>query len=210
MKALLPAACLLLSLSCSSLYYATMEQFGVEKRSILADRIKEGRDDQAEAKERFRTTLETFQSLTGFDGGELEDAYKDFSGELTRCERIAKKIHERIESIDDVATDLFDEWKAENEEYNDAKLRRQSETMLHDTRRRCDSLIAGMRHAESKMEPVLVVFRDQVRFLKHNLNAQAVASLGDTFAGVELEIDALVEEMERSIQEADAFIESLG
>ena len=40
-----------------------------------------------------------------------------------------------------------------------------------------DAAVAGnhdLRAAEARMEPVLVVFRDQVRFLKHNLNARAV------------------------------------
>ena len=34
-----------------------------------------------------------------------------------------------------------------------------------------------MRLAESRIEPVLKSFRDQVLFLKHNLNAKAIASL---------------------------------
>lgn len=49
-----------------------------------------------------------------------------------------------------------------------------------------------MKRAESKIDPVLSAFRDQVLFLKHNLNARAIASL--------------IHEMESSIKEADTFI----
>jgi hypothetical protein len=34
-----------------------------------------------------------------------------------------------------------------------------------------------MKRAEKNIAPVLAAFRDQVLFLKHNLNAQAIASL---------------------------------
>ncbi len=202
-------ALLLASTACSTAYYATLEKFGVEKRNILADRIAAGRDDQAEAKERFRTTLERFKSLADFDGGDLESAYGKFSRDLERCEDSAEKIESRIDSIDEVAHDLFGEWKSENEQYEDADLRRRSDELLAETRERYASLIASMQRAEARMEPVLVVFRDQVRFLKHNLNAKAVASLEGTFSDVEGEVLALVSEMERSIDEADRFIESL-
>ena len=66
-----------------------------------------------------------------------------------------------------------------------------------------------MKRAESKIDPVLLAFRDQVLFLKHNLNAQAIASLHDELASVEADIALLIKEMEASITEADAFIKAM-
>jgi hypothetical protein len=56
---------------------------------------------------------------------------------------------------------------------------------------------------------VLGAFRDQVLFLKHNLNAAAIASLEDNARSIRRDVDALVRSMEASIAEADAFIEAL-
>ena len=67
-----------------------------------------------------------------------------------------------------------------------------------------------MRRAEAKMDPVLTAFRDQVLFLKHNLNARAISSLQGTVAQIEGDVGALITDMEASIAEADAFISSLG
>ena len=67
----------------------------------------------------------------------------------------------------------------------------------------------AMKRAESKMGPVLLAFRDQVLFLKHNLNAQVIASLHDELASVETDIASLIKIMEASITEADAFIKTM-
>jgi hypothetical protein len=66
-----------------------------------------------------------------------------------------------------------------------------------------------MRSAERKIDPVLTAFRDQVLFLKHNLNAQALASLQGELVTVEGDIAELVREMEISIAEANDFIEAM-
>ena len=66
-----------------------------------------------------------------------------------------------------------------------------------------------MKRAESKIEPVLSAFRDQVLFLKHNLNAQAIASLQNELTSVEADIASLIKEMEASIAEADVFIKTM-
>jgi hypothetical protein len=56
---------------------------------------------------------------------------------------------------------------------------------------------------------VLAAFRDQVLFLKHNLNAQAVASLSAELDSIEIGVARLINEMNVSIAEADRFIAEL-
>ncbi len=70
-------------------------------------------------------------------------------------------------------------------------------------------LIGAMKRAERKIDPVLAAFRDQVLYLKHNLNAQAIASLQSEPASIETDVAKLIKEMEASIKEADAFISSM-
>jgi hypothetical protein len=67
-----------------------------------------------------------------------------------------------------------------------------------------------MRRAEDKMQPVLNAFRDQVLFLKHNLNARAIAALEGTVASLEAEVATLILDMEASIEEANRFIDEMG
>ncbi len=95
------------------------------------------------------------------------------------------------------------------EQYTNENLRNSSKQKLDQTRYRYAQLIGTMKSAEKKIAPVLSAFRDQVLFLKHNLNAQAIASLHEGLASVEADIGTLIEEMEASIAEADAFIKSM-
>jgi len=200
----------MLTTSCNAAYYATMKKFGVEKRDILVNRVKDARTDQVDAQEQFKTTLEAFQELTGFDGGSLEKAYKKFNGEYEDSVDAAKDVSSRIEKVKDVAERMFGEWEEElgnyTEDASGRDLRRRSETQLRDTRTRYEGMMRSMESAEDSMEPVLAAFRNQVTYLKHSLNAQALASLDDVQIEIQNNIGDLINNMERSIAEAESFI----
>lgn len=194
---------------CSSAYYGAMEKIGFAKREILVDRVEKTRDAQNQAKEQFASALEHFLAVTKVDGGELQRKYDELNREFTRSEARAKEVHDRIAAVEDVAEALFREWKQELKQYSNASLRHESERELDLTRRRYDDLIRVMRRAADRMEPVLATFRDQVLFLKHNLNARALASLSTTNRELEADISRLVADMEASIREAEDFIKTM-
>ncbi len=194
---------------CSSAYYGAMEKIGFAKREILVDRVEKTRDAQNQAKEQFTSALDHFLAVTKADGGELQRKYDELNREFTRSEARAKDVHDRIAAVEDVAEALFREWKQELKQYSNASLRHESERELDLTRRRYDDLIRVMRRAADRMEPVLSTFRDQVLFLKHNLNARALASLSTTNRELEADITRLVSDMEASIREAEDFIKAM-
>lgn len=199
---------LLLS-GCSSTYYNAMEKFGIAKREILVDRVEETRDAQNAAKEQFSSALDQFLAVTKTDGGELQQKYDKLNREFARSEQRAQEVRERIDAVEDVAEALFREWKQEMDQYTSAALRRESEREFDLTQKRYDDLMKVMRRAADRMEPVLATFRDQVLFLKHNLNARALASLTTTNRELEADISRLVADMEASIREAEDFIRTM-
>ena len=66
-----------------------------------------------------------------------------------------------------------------------------------------------MKRAEKKMPPVLDAFRDQVLFMKHNLNARAIAALEGTVGEIEDDVEALIRDIDTSIREAESFLAEL-
>lgn len=197
------------SLACTRLYYAANEKIGREKRDILVSRVEAARKDQNEAKEQFQNALEAFQSVSGFKGGKLEDVYNKLNRELERSEGRAKDVTDGIRSIEKVSGDLFKEWDKEIAAMSSRDLRTKSQEIRRDTERRYETLLRRMHESERKMSPVLQAFRDQVLFLKHNLNARAISSLKDNVVKIDGEVTALVKDIEASIAESDAFIKSM-
>lgn len=195
---------------CQKTYYAAMEKAGYHKRDIMVSRVEKARDAQQDAKEQFQSALERFTALTSFNGGELEERYNKLNADYERSVSRAEAVRERIDAVEDVAEALFDEWETEIGQYSSASLRQSSQDKLVRTRQQYQRMIEAMRRAESRIEPVLAAFRDQVLFLKHNLNAQALASLHSELTAVETDVTTLVREMEKSIAEADLFIANMG
>ncbi len=202
------APILLLS-GCSRAYYSTMEKFGVHKRDIMVDRVKEARDAQSAAKEQFKSALEQFTEVVQVRGGNLEEQYKKLNGEYSRSKQKADQVHQRIDAVESVSEALFREWRSELQQYSSPALRQDSERKLESTRGQYEQLLTAMKRAESKIQPVLTVFHDQVLYLKHNLNAQAIASLQGEMISLERNVDQLIREMEESIREANLFIARL-
>jgi Skp family chaperone for outer membrane proteins len=208
-KILFVSTILLLSAGCSSMEYAVKEKFGIHKRDILVARVEDARESQDAAKEQFKTALEQFIELTGADGGELKARYDKLAAAYERSESRAKAVRDHIGEIETVAAALFREWEGELGQYSDQNLRRISERQLRDTQSRYTELIGVMQRTSARMDPVLVRFKDQVLFLKHNLNAQVIAQLGTTANTLKGDVARLITEMEASIREADEFISAM-
>ena len=194
---------------CSTMYYGTMEKLGVHKRDIMVDRVKAARETQKEAKEQFLTAIEQFKSVVNFQGGDLEKEYNKLNATLQKSEAKAADVRDRIRSVEDVSEALFSEWRSEIKQYTNETLRKSSQRKYDVAKKKYTELIKAMKRAEAKLEPALAPLRDQVLFMKHNLNARAIAGLRDELISVQTNVDKLVRDMESAIAEADAFIASL-
>jgi len=191
---------------CRSTYYAMWESLGKEKRHLLREEVEQAREDQAEASEEFKDALTRIKELTGFHGGELENVYLQLKDDYEDCEQRAAVIDDRIANVEQIAADLFVEWETEIGQMTNANFRASSRQSLTRTKERYKQLHRAMVQARDRMDPVLTRLNDYVLYLKHNLNAQAVGSLGAEMGRIEADVDVLIRDIERSIQAADAFL----
>lgn len=194
---------------CQRAYYNTMERFGIHKRDILVDRVEDARNSQQEAQEQFSSALDQFRAMVDIDGGNLEKEYDRLNREYEKSEKAAQEIRDRIDSIEHVAGALFREWENELKQYSDDRLRRESQQRLGETQQRYKELIATMQRAEARMDPVLNTMRDQVLYLKHNLNARAIQALKGEVTTINRDVDRLLAAMNEAIAEADRFISDM-
>lgn len=196
----------LLAGGCSTVYYGTMEKVGIHKRDILVDRVEDTRDSQQEAQEQFKSALEKFGSVVTIEDSNLKSAYESLNDEYENSKEAADDVSERIDEVEEVAEDLFDEWTDEIDTYSNADLKRASKGQLRDTQTRYKQMLVSMHKAEKSMQPVLTTFHDNVLFLKHNLNAQAIGSLKSEFSSLKNDINVLIQQMNQSISKSDKFI----
>jgi ElaB/YqjD/DUF883 family membrane-anchored ribosome-binding protein len=204
-----PILCLILVTGCRSTYYAAYEKFGVYKRDLLKKGVLKARDEQAGAQKQFKDAMTRLKEITKFDGGKLERNYNALKMDYTGCVSRAEAVHKRIREVETVSADLFTEWEKEIQQIGTPSLRDASKQQLTTTRQKYQDLHAALQTAEQSMDPVLKQFNDYVLYLKHNLNAQAIASLKGEATNIQTEISRLIEEMNKSIARADEFIKSM-
>jgi hypothetical protein len=198
----------IIAVGCQTTYYAVWEKMGKEKRHLLRDNVKKASEAQKEASEQFKDVLTQMKEMYVFDGGDLEKFYEKLKADFEESEDRANDVHERVASVERIASDLFKEWSGEIKQIKTAKLRSQSTQSLKDTKRRYARLEKAMKKAESRMDPVLDQLRDNVLYLKHNLNAQAVGALRKEAEKIEIEVEALIGDMRNSIKEAETFLKN--
>ena len=185
------------------------DTFYKEPRDVLVSRVESARDVQVDAAEEFKTALEKFKEVTQFDGGDLEKTFNRLNSAFNDSEAAANKVSARVDRVVSAANSLLNEWREELEQYNDQSIRQRANKQFDETRLHAEKMIAAMRKAEQKTEPVLAAFKDQVLFVKHNLNMQAISALSQESKVIENDVAALITDMEASIAEAESFIKSL-
>jgi ElaB/YqjD/DUF883 family membrane-anchored ribosome-binding protein len=187
----------------------SIDRLWKEPRDLLVDRVEDARDAQQETIEEFQTAMEKFKAVTGFEGGELEAQYEKLKAAYERSADQSAEIGDKVDKVTLAANALLDEWRVELKDYHDERMRRMAEIKFDQTRAHAERLIASMRAVETRTKPVLALFRDQVLFLKHNLNARAISSLDRERVRIEGDVNILIAEMQAAIDEADRFIKAL-
>lgn len=186
--------------------YKFWESFGYEKRDLFVDQVQDARAEQEATREEFTSALEQFKATFGFDGGNLEAAYKSLKGSYDGAASQADALRAEVKKVKTIAGDLFVEWAREIETQSNPDYRKAMQQQYDQTEKSYQEMIAAMDRAVSKMDPVLQDFNDRVLFLKSSLNAKAIAALQTNADELIGDIDALIAEMNASIAEADAFL----
>lgn len=194
---------------CASAKYSALEKVGIHKRDILVDNVEDARDSQAETREHLVSAYEELSALVGHEGGALEKQYKRLNKEVERAREATGELDDRLKSIDRVSEDLFEEWESELELYSSRALRDDQARKLADSRKQFRRMRDRMQVARNRVDPVMAVLNDNVLYLKHSLNAQAVAALRGEAANLEADVAALIRDMQVAIDEADAFISKM-
>lgn len=189
--------------------YSAYETIGIEKRDLFKKQVAKVKEAQDDSKEEFQDALSQLKKVYGVDGGNLEKEYRKLKDSYDDANEEANQVRSDIARLDTIAEDLFREWEKEISEITNADLRAKSIARRNETRTKYNAYFTQLKASEKRMSPVLKKFNDQVLYLKHNLNANAIAGLKSEATRIESDISALIQEMNQSIQKADELILTL-
>jgi len=147
--------------------------------------------------------------VVSFDGGDLEKLYDRLNASYEDSAAAADDIRERIDAVEGVAEALFEEWEEELSLYSNARLRAESASKLRETQSRYRRLRDSLRRSEKSLDPVLATLRDNVLYLKHNLNASAISAIKGELTVIDRDVTALIARMDEAISESEGFIAQL-
>ena len=190
-------------------YYSARESIGEHKREIVVYQVEQACVSLQETRDEFEDALERFKNLVCINEAGLEHKYNLLNRQYQFCRTKSDAVSNRIKAIEEVSEALFLEWENELNEYSNRALRNSSKQQLKAARQNYARLIKAMQKAESKIQPVLAAFKDQVLYLKHNLNARAIAALQHEFIEISIDISQLIQAMEQTIAEASLFVSIL-
>lgn len=196
-------------MGCQSAYYSAMEKVGVHKRDIMLDRVENAQTAQEDAQQQFKSALDQLSQLINYDGGDLAAQYELVNDQYEASKSSAEEVESRIVAIENVADALFDEWNDEIQQYSSASLKVKVQQQMKQTQRNYQSLIKSMYRAKDRMAPVLAALKDNSLYLKHNLNAQAIGALQGEYKTIKRDVESLVAEMSKAIEQSQQFIDLL-
>lgn len=194
----------------NNLYYHSQESLlGHHKRDIVVIHVDQACNSLKNTLDQFETALDQFKNIVHTEESSLEHRYKLLSRQFDFCSNKSEDVSHRIAMIEVVSASLFKEWESELAQYSNRTLRTYSRQQLKYSQQQYSRLIKTMRKAEDKIYPVLSAFKDRVLFLKHNLNAQAIAALQYDLVEIGIDISQLIKVMEITINEASQFLSTL-
>ena len=198
-----------LSKKIRTVYYSAKESIGEHKRDMVVGHVEQACVGLQETRHEFENALERFKTLVCVNETTLDHKYNQLNRQYQFCCSKSATVSDRIKAIEEVSEALFVEWENELNEYANRALRNSSKRQLKAARQNYARLIKAMQKAEAKIQPVLAAFKDQVLYLKHNLNAQAIAALRHEFIEIGIDISQLIQAMELTIAEASQFVSVL-
>jgi DNA-binding ferritin-like protein len=190
-------------------YYSAKESIGEHKRDIVVYQVEQACASLQETRNEFEDALGKFRSLVNVNESNLEQKYNLLNRQYQFCRSKSDAVSDRIRAIEEVSYALFAEWENELHDYTDRNLRNNSKQQLKTAKQNYQRLIKTMRLAEARIQPVLLAFKDQVLYLKHNLNARAISALQHEFIEIGIDISQLIHAMELTIVEASQFVSVL-
>lgn len=198
-----------MAVGCQTAYYKAWEMLGQEKRDLLKSKVESVADKQEDTEEHLKDVLSRLREKYDFKAGKLESLYDQMNGDYQSAVDKQEELKSRIKSLRQIASDLFVEWKSEANQIKNSNYRQDSLRKLSQTKKGFARLSDKLKVSEDRLQRVMVVFKDQVLYLKHNLNAKSLSVFDREFKKIAVEIEQLIATISQSLNATNEYQKGL-
>jgi chromosome segregation ATPase len=152
-------------------------QEGVKQTEALVKKGESTVKSITDARLQLDKTLGTYNSIIDGKAPDAKAAYKDLEKQVKDCEAKSADVKKEKEAMDAEAEKLYASWTAGMAEISSPELKQRSEARLTQTKDRMGKIGAAGLQARGAYDEFLTGLKDQIKYLGHDLNPSAIASL---------------------------------
>ena len=198
-----------LSLSLSFALAAQAQDEGVKRVEQLIKSAGSTVQAIGDAKVQFIKTIDVYNSIFAEDAKDRKKLYKKLQSEMATTQQKRAEVGRRADQMTVEAGIVFKSWADSTVGIESPDLRKRSEERLEKTKDRCAEIQSAGQSAVAVYEPVMKALQDQVTYLGHDLNAEAVASLKPDAEKVNAQAQELTQRLDEAVAVANQNINAL-
>jgi hypothetical protein len=154
-------------------------------------------------------TMDVYNALLADDAKDRKKLYRELQKEMETTEKRRAEIATRAGAMTTEAEVLFKSWETSAAAIASESLRARSEERLNQTRAAYADIGSVGQKAAQLYEPVMRTLADQVKYLGHDLNAGAVASLKPDADRLNKKVQELGKAIDDAVTTANAKINAI-
>jgi hypothetical protein len=184
---------------------ARFDAFTHNKMEVLVRQVVSARDAHTVATDQIVSTLKVVRRRA-WTGTPPQEAYDTVRRALATCESRYHSAQRRRRLVETTASEFFEQWGGELEDYDDETLRQESRRNLNDFKERLKVVTRQMEEAEEEMDKVIGVVQDQMLFIKHHRTSAALPPRPGPEIEPVVQAETLVNLTSVTVLRADDFI----
>src|SRR5262245_25540795 len=178
---------------------AASAQDGIKQTEALVKKGESTIKSITDARLQLDKTLGTYNSIMEGKAPDTKAAYKDLEKQVKDCESRSEAVKKQKEAMDVEADKLYAAWAAGMADISSPDLKQRSEARLGQTKDRMAKIGAAGLQARGAYDEFLVGLKDQIKFLGHDLNPSAIASLKGDAAKLNAKAKTMFEKIDGTV-----------
>lgn len=184
-------------------------QDGVKQTEALVKKGESTIRSITDARTQLDKTLGTYNSIIEGKATDTKAAYKDLEKQVKDCEAKSEEVKKQKEAMDVEADKLYAGWTAGLADISSPDLKKRSEDRLAQTRDRMAKIGAAGLQARGAYDEFLSGLKDQIKYLGHDLNPSAIASLKGDAAKLNTKAKTMFEKLDGTVASANSSLDAL-